>query len=225
MRARSPAGLDRDNRLSEICSQPESSDMRLVNLWKSHLAVLGTLWGSCSGDYLRGDVKGINSTEHCACFHRIKLRFIDDQCVRKIGVFRFIADLNRLRLSIVVQSPPHGLPVFKIDVAQYHEEKSTWLPGRHRSKNIRLPSCGRSCLYLVIVTTCVFDDSSHSRRACPRPTQWVACGIWSLRQSYSHSNLNLLDSVFDDKENPRILVPLQRVPFCKGDFSFVIIIY
>jgi acyl carrier protein len=50
---------------------------------------------------LRSEVKSINTVERFAFFRRVKLRFINDQCVSKIGLFLFIAGLNRFCLLLV----------------------------------------------------------------------------------------------------------------------------
>jgi hypothetical protein len=57
---RLPAELDLcKSSFGNLQSKSESSDMRLVNLWKSNLAVFGTLWGSCSGDCLCSEINSI----------------------------------------------------------------------------------------------------------------------------------------------------------------------
>jgi len=49
---------------------------------------------------------------HCG----IKPRFVNDQGIGEISFFLFVADLNRLCLSIVIQGPPYGLAVLETNI-------------------------------------------------------------------------------------------------------------
>ena len=70
------------------------------------------LWSLGPWQSLRCNVKSERAMKRLILFACDQLRFIDDQGIRKISLFPF----HRFCISIIGESKPHGLTVFKPDI-------------------------------------------------------------------------------------------------------------